>query len=319
MKVLITGPFEGPAGFGEALVGELLRVGVQVGTLNREDSEARHRAEPWNGFIGQVWSQSWCSAALDHALRHVDVVIHCAESGPPRSESVPEEARTRNVEVTRELIAACLRRPEPTRWILVSSIAVSGATQELPPPRRATDPVAPISHYAKQRLECEELVVNSGMDCCVLRLAPMLPPALELRDGASLRGFFANALENRVELVHPKDAAQAVARALTCDEVWGKALLVGGGKACQVRKRDVNRALFRALGLVEFPDAAFGDEEDENDWLDTQESEELLGYQEMSADDLFADWQEQAAKTRTRIKWVRPLYQHFLQRHSRMR
>jgi UDP-glucose 4-epimerase len=319
MKVLVTGAFEGRAGFGEALLGELLQLGVQVGTLNREDAEARQRAKAWMGLVGQVWTRSWNSGAMDHALRHVDLVIHCSEMGPPRSESAPQEAKIRNVEATRELIEACLRRPEPTRWILVSSIAVSGSSQEYPAPRRASDPVAPTSHYANQRLECEQRLVDSGMDCCVLRLAPMQPPTLELRDVAALRRFFAHSLENRIELVHPKDAALAVVRALECEQVWGRTLLIGGGRTCQVRLRDVNRALLRALGLVEFLDAAFGNEEDENDWLDTEESEGLLQYQQRSADELFQEWEEQASQRRAWIKWIRPVYMSLLLRHSRMK
>ncbi len=317
MKVLVTGAFEGRAGFGEALVNELLQLGFQVGTLNREDPEARQRATPWNGLIGQVWTRSWNSGAMDHALRHVDVVIHCSEMGPSLSESAPQEAKTRNVEATRELIAACLRRPEPTRWILVSSIAVSGCSQEYPAPRRASDPVAPVSHYANQRLECEQMLVDSGIDCCVLRLAPMQPPGLELRDVDSLRRFFAHSLENRIELVHPKDAAFAVVHALENEQVWGNTLLIGGGRSCQVRSRDVNRALLRALGLVEFSESSFGKEEDENDWLDTEESQRLLQYQQRSADELFAEWEEQASQRRARIKWIRPLYLSLMLRHSR--
>jgi nucleoside-diphosphate-sugar epimerase len=319
MKVLVTGAFEDRAGFGEALVGDLLQLGVQVGTLNREDPEARQRANPWNGFIGQVWTRSWNSGAMDHALRHVDVVIHCSEMSPPHSEAAPKEAQTRNVEATRELIAACMRRPEPTRWILVSSIAVSGSSQEYPAPRCASDPVAPVSHYAKQRLECEQLLVDSGIDCCVLRLAPMQPPRLELRDVAALRRFFAHGLENRIELVHPKDAALAVVHALESESVWGNTLLIGGGRSCQLRSRDVNRAILRALGLVEFSDAAFGKEEDENDWLDTEESEGLLQYQQRSADELFEEWEEQESQRRARIKWVRPIYLSLLLRHSRQK
>lgn len=318
MKVLVVGAFdEGRAGFGEILLGELLRLGVQVGTLNREDSAARKRAQTFEGSIGQVWTRSWNSGAMDYALRHVDRVIYCSEMGPPQSESEPKKAKKQNVEDVRELLAACLRRPESTRWLLVSSVAVSGASQEYPAPRRASDPVAPVSHYATQRFECEKMLVDSGLDCCVLRLAPMRVPTLELGEPLALQQFFAQGLENRVELVHPKDAALAVAHALECEPVWGKTLLIGGGRSCQVRSRDINRAVLRALGLVEFSDTDFGKEEGENDWLDTEESEKMLRYQQRSADDLFQEWEAQMSSRRAWLRWIRPVYMNLLRRRSR--
>lgn len=317
MKVLVTNPFEGKSGFGGALVDALLEAGFQVGTLNREDPEVRLNAEPWSGFIGEVWTRSWSSGAMDQGLRHVDVVIHCSFVDLPKRQGVPEEAPSNMLDITRELMMACLRRPEPTRWVLVSSIAVAGPSQELPAPRRAADPVAPRSGYAKERLECEQLVVDAGIDCCVLRLAPMESPALELGKSASVRQFFEESLENRVELVHAKDAAQAVTRSISCEEARGQTLLIGGGKACQVRKRDVNRALCRSLGLPEFPDHQFGTQENEMDWLDTDESVKMLEYQTLSADDLFEEWEAQEAHRRSKIRWIRPLYQHLLLRNSR--
>src|SRR5262249_30346742 len=151
----------------------------------------------------------------------------------------------------------------------------------LPPPRRVGDRLQRTDAYSGHKIDCERLVEASGLPRCILRFADVPPIAVR----APHPMMFRLPLATRIEVIHPADAGLAVARAGGCPEAWGRTLNSGGGPGCQLVYREYLGAFLDAMGVGRLPDEAFSTEPYCTDWLDTEESQRLLGYQRRS----FAD------------------------------
>jgi hypothetical protein len=86
--------------------------------------------------------------------------------------------------------------------------------------------------------------------------------------------------------------------------VWGRTLNVGGGPRCQLVYRDYLGAFLDAMGIGRLPDEAFATEPYCTDWLDTEESQRLLGYQRKTFDDVVRE-------TAALLGWRAPLARAF--------
>lgn len=99
-----------------------------------------------------------------------------------------------------------------------------------------------------------------------------------------------------------------------CD---GRVLFIGGGPRCQTTYRELLTASFAARGLPMLPDAAFPTEPPFiGDWLDTAESEALLGYQRVGLHEWIEGSQRPAAPVRWATRLVAPLVQSWMLSHS---
>src|SRR6185437_12209318 len=77
-------------------------------------------------------------------------------------------------------------------------------------------------------------------------------------------------------------------------------LNIGGGPRCQHLYRDYLGAFLDAMGIGRLPDEAFSTEPYCTDWLDTEESERMLRYQQHTLDDVVRE-------TAALLGWRRPL------------
>jgi nucleoside-diphosphate-sugar epimerase len=195
--------------------------------------------------------------------------------------------------------------------LFASSYHIYGRTQDQSPPRTVTDPAQPVEHYARHKIEAEELVRSSGLEWAILRLAAALPIALRLDPG-----MFDVPLNNRKEYVHTRDVGLAFANAVTCPDVWGKTLLIGGGYRCQYVYGEITRKVLEGMGVGTLPEEAFGSTPFATDWIDTDESQQLLHYQRHTLDDYVQDIRAQAGYKRLVIRLFRPLVRSLLLKQS---
>jgi nucleoside-diphosphate-sugar epimerase len=301
VHVLLTGAF---GNLGSATLRELLSAGHQVRCFDQPSRSARRAARALPGAAEVVWGDIGDREALARAAADRDAVIHDAALIPPASERDPGLTHRVNVEGTRNVLEACRAAPAKPRLVFASSVSVFGPTPDRPPPRRADEPVHPTDHYSRSKLACEEMIRASGLAWVILRLgaaAPEVPRGLLDFDAAA---FFRVDPDTRVEFVHPCDVALAQTRAIEVPEAVGRILLIGGGPSCQVRMRDLGRVYFEAMGIGRLPDAAFGREPFYTDWMDTSESQALLGYQRHSFDDF-------RRAVERRMRFARPLLRPF--------
>ncbi len=281
MTVLVTGAFGNLGGY---VLEELLRQGYAVRAFDIQTPKNRKKATQFENKIEIVWGDIRQIDDVKCAVQGVDTVIHLAAIIPPASDEAPDLAWAVNVEGTRNLIAACQAQSQSPRLLLASTFDLFGHTQKLPPPRRASDPIEISDIYTKSKAAAEEIVRSSGLDFLIFRYSDM--PIIGLRPGHPI--MYRIPLDTRLETMHPADGALATVNALHTPELWGQGrlLLVGGGSKCQVTYRQFLFSLLTAMGIGPLPEEAFGHEEYVTDWLDTEESQRLLQYQQHSFEDI---------------------------------
>ncbi|HET8725106.1 MAG TPA: NAD(P)-dependent oxidoreductase [Anaeromyxobacteraceae bacterium] len=282
MKILLTGPF---GNVGSHTIPELLREGHQVRAFDLDTPATRKVAKELGRKVETAWGDVRDLRAVERAATDVDAVLHLAAVIPPGSDEDPSATRAVNVGGTANVVKACQGRARKPRLLLVSTFDVHGHTQSRPPPRRVEDPVQGTDPYTESKIAAEALVRESGLEWAIFRLTDV--PVIGLRDPHPI--MFEIGLHNRIEALHPDDAATALARSLRTQEVWGRTLFVGGGPSCQVTYRDYLKRMLGAMGLEMLPDEAFSDADYATDWVDSTESQRLLRYQRRTFDDITGD------------------------------
>jgi len=304
VRVLLTGAF---GNIGSATLEELLRRGHAVRCFDLRSSANERAARRLGRGAEVVWGDLRHPEDVAAAVEGQDAVVHLAFVIPTlsatgrSSEDYPAWAREVNVGGTQNLVAALAARPRPARLVFVSSLHVYGLTQDLPPPRTVHETPRPVEHYARHKVECEAMVRESGLAWAILRLGAALPARLVLDPG-----MFAVPLANRIEFVHRRDVALAIANALGSEEVWGRIWLIGGGPRCQLYQRDLVAPVLEAVGVGMLPDSAFTTAPFATDWLDTAESQRVLDFQRRTLDDYIRDVVDAIGHRRHLIRLFRP-------------
>lgn len=312
MNVLLTGAF---GNIGSSTLSVLLQRGHWVRCFDVPTKANRTAARAVLGQAQVYWGDLRELADIREAMRGVTAVVHLGFVIPNlsatgmSSESDPEWARTINVGGTKHILQAIQEQPVPPRLLFSSSLHIYGRTQHKQPPRMISDPPDPIEHYAKHKVECEELITHSGVDWCIFRLGASLPVRLVLD-----RGMFEVPLENRIEFVHNQDVAVAIANALETEGAWGKIWHIGGGETCQLYQRELVEAVLEEVGVGMLPAEAFTDQPYPTDWLDTKESQRLLRFQQRSLKDYLEDLRKRLGFRRVLIRMLRPLIRSYLLR-----
>ena len=315
MNVLLTGAF---GNVGTSTVEELLERGCHtVRCFDLKTKANQKTARRFGDRIEVVWGDMRHPDDVAAAVRDQDVVVHMAFIIPKmsatgvESEERPDWAREINVGGTRNLLDAMEAQPRPPRLIFTSTYHVYGRTHDQPPPRTISDPVAPIEHYARHKVECERMVKSSGLEWAILRLCAALPLAIQLDPG-----MFDVPLDNRMEYVHTRDVGLALANGIDSEKIWGKTLLIGGGKRCQYHYREIVERILDATGVGMLPEKAFGSTPFPTDWVDSAESQRLLQYQRRDLGSYVRDMVEVIGYRRPLARLFRPIVRWWLLRKS---
>jgi nucleoside-diphosphate-sugar epimerase len=273
----------------KAAVGEARRLGKAVGLKGRANSNGqaaeaaaatfREHARRLRG-LEVTWGDLGDGTGLQEAVEGCDAVVHMAFIIPPTSERRTEWARNINVGGTRRLLDACLAGGRNPRVVFASSISVYGNSQGKTPPRRVGDEVDPIDAYGKMKIECEDMLKESGLPWTILRVAAA--PTIDWQRIDPI--MFDIPLTDRIEFVHPEDAGYAFAKAAQLPETAGRTMQIGGGVRCQMTQYEFMRKALTMLGVRMLPREAFGLKNYHTDWMDTEESQALLHYQRKDFD-----------------------------------
>ena len=310
MNVLLTGAF---GNVGVSALSELIQRGHRVRCFDVPTPANQKKARAFRDQMEVVWGDLRNPTDVAAAVRDQEAVVHLAFIIPKmsvtgvESEQRPDWSRAINVGGTRNLLDAMRAQPVPPRLIFASSYHIYGRTQDQLPPRRVGDPVHPIEHYAHHKVECEEMIHASGLQWCICRLAATLPLAIKLDPG-----MFDVPLNNRMEYVHTRDVGFAIAAAVAHLGVWGRTLLIGGGARCQYYYREIVQRILGSLRVGMLPERAFGTVPFATDWLDTTESQALLGYQRRDLGDYIQEMLRVVGPKRYWIPLVRPLVRKWL-------
>jgi len=309
VNVLITGGF---GNLGTNAMKKLVEKGHQVRLFDLKTSANQKKAGKYKSRfkdkIEVLWGDVRDPDDVAAAVRDQDVAIHLSFIMPPGSDERPEWAREINVGGTQNLLAAMKALPNKPKVIFSSSFTVFGDTQAQDPPRRVTDPVVASDNYTAHKIECEKLCAESGLNWCVMRFGVVPPVSL----GGVTPKMFAFPFSSRTEFAHPDDVGLAIANAVSSDQVWGKILLIGSGKGGQLYYGEFVNRMMEVMGVGKLPEEAFGSEPAYMDWLDTEESQRLLQYQQHTFEDFAQSMSRLLGPARYIMPLVRPIARQWI-------
>ena len=121
-------------------------------------------------------------------------------------------------------------------------------------------------------------------------------------------------MEQKIEFVHLYDVGQALANAVDA-QTEGKILMIGGGKDCQFINRIFISKYLKTLGIGMLPEAVFRIPKRESEWyyinwLETEESQNLLNYQKHTLEDYLREIRKNLVFTRIVIR----LFRYFIRK-----
>lgn len=318
MRVFLTGAF---GNIGLSTIESLVEQGDSVKCFDLKNKKNLRTFEKlkkiYKDKIEVFWGDITNKEVIKNGLEKSDGVIHLAFIIPKlsvtgfESEKVPEFAYKVNVKGTENLIRLMEELEKPEKIIFTSSVHVYGITQHLIPPLKIEDPVNPVEHYSKQKIECENLLKNSKLKWSIFRLSASMPINLKLDPI-----LFEISLSNRMEYCHTKDVGLALARGIRSEQIWGKILLIGGGKRCQYTYGEIAERVLEGIGIGRFPEEVFAEKPFPTDWMDTFESQKLLNYQSRTIDDYVKDIQKRVGWKKFFIHLFKPTLRFLLLKRS---
>ena len=315
MRVLVTGAF---GRLGLEGIERLLKEGHSVIAFDVSNRRNRRAARRVADVVRVLWGDIRSPADVAAAVSDCDAIIHNAGVLAPASELHPDFAYAVNVGGTKNILDAMRRKEEPPVIVFASSLAVCGPRVPGGPPLTADQPTVATDNYTSNKAECEQLLRESGLRYVIFRIGVSVGVRAAAGDLSRdvLRLLFSINPDTRLEWVHPEDVALAQVRAIERPGAVGKTLMIGGGESCRLTFREFYGEMFEATGLGRFPFEAYGSGPYYCDWLDTDESQSLLGYQRISFDEFIRQLRKASRFTRPLAQMFAPLIRGYMLRYS---
>lgn len=230
MRVLVTGA----TGFvGSHVVDELLSRNMEACYIARSSSNHRWlKGKPVELREGSLYDP----ATLKAAISDVDAIIHVAGQISGRNEA---DFYRGNVTATRNILDAVRTyRPSLTRFVHISSGAVSGPSRSATTPVTEDDRPKPLTAYGRTKAQAEDEVnsVASEVACTIVRPPVVYGP----RDEATLTFFqlinkgFAPLIgfdEKYVSMIHARDLARGIVDSMVHPSAVGNTYFITSEEA----------------------------------------------------------------------------------------
>ena len=269
--VLITG---GAGSVGRQLAGMLLDQGrsVRVFDLPFMDFTGLEGEEGVEVVKGDITD----TAIVSQAVLGVGGVLHLAAILPPSSEKDRNFTFKVNVDGTKNIVEAMRVGAPDATIVFTSSISTYGDTSGEETPVTTQHSQDAIDVYADSKISGEQVVKESGVNSVILRIASIAVP--EFLEPPDPWPFTA---EQRVEMIHRDDVADALRNAIDSREAIGNIFNIAGGESWRLKGKNYVEDFFEVMGApIEM--AVYRDSAGWNDWYDTDESQKILEYQNRS-------------------------------------
>lgn len=294
MRVLLTGAF---GNVGTSTLEELIKKNYDI-TIFEVPTKKNLRIARKYENCSIVWGDIRKYDDVAKAVGGQEVVIHTAAIIPPLADQKPDLAYAVNVGGTGNIVKAALRQDTPPWIIFTSSIAVYGDRLNNPfimvddPPNPNAD-----DYYAQQKLECERIILESELEKkMIVRLSYVYSPDKLEMDPL----MFHMPLDTALEPCHTKDVGTALVNAIETPEVYGKILHIAGGPGNRITYRDYLEKMIELFGLGKklLPEWAFKKSGFHCGYMDTEDSQRLLKYQNHNLSYYFNEVKKKVAPTR---------------------
>ena len=269
--ILITG---GAGSVGRQLAGMFLAEGRSVRIFDLPFMDFSGLEEEPNVEVvkGDITEKS----AVEKAVDNVGGVLHLAALLPPTSERDRDKTFAVNVEGTRNISESLKSQHSSATLVFTSSISTYGDTSKESELIKINQLQNAIDIYAESKIAGEQILIGSGVNFVILRIASIAVPAF--LEPPEPWPFTA---DQRVEMVHRDDVADAIKSAVDTEEAVGNVFNIAGGTTWRLTGRDYVGDFFNFMGApVDL--AIYREEPGWNDWYDTEESQKILNYQNRS-------------------------------------
>ncbi len=312
MKILVTGAF---GNVGISTLEELLKRDYEVRVFEKETAKNHRIAKRYKKKAEIVFGDLLNIKDIGEAVIGIDAVIHLAAIIPPLADQRPKFAEYINVGGTENIINAIKRQEKKAKLIYTSSIAIYGDRVESPLIKREDPPHPnPDDEYAKQKLKCEDIIRNSGIEWSIFRLTYIVSPHKLQMDPI----MFEMPLETSLEVCNTEDVGYALANSVENERIWGKILHIGGGTECRITYRAYFNRMMEIFGMGRdfLPDEAFSKGKFHCGFMETDESQKYLNYQKHTLEDYFHQVYKRYRIKRQFIKMFRPFIRCYILKKS---
>jgi nucleoside-diphosphate-sugar epimerase len=208
------------------------------------------------------------------AVDGVDAVVHLAAILPPTADQLIELAQKVNVEGTQIIVDAIKHRIPDARFVFSSSVSVYGTPAD-DSEITTSQPYDPDDNYARTKAESEQIVVNAGLDSCVLRISGVSIPVFQ--EPPAEWPFLP---EQKIEFVHRDDAVNAIVAGVTAELTDTTRIVnVSGGPTWRMTGSQYVADYFRKIE-VDPDDAIYQSEPGHFSWYSEEGGNDALGYQQ---------------------------------------
>ncbi len=305
MNILLTGAF---GNIGTSLIKNFIdsnKPGQKLRCFDVKNESSLKKSADYEQKVEIFWGDLRNPDDVLKATDSQDVIIHLAFIIPPLSEKKPDFAREINIGGTRNIIDAVKKQEKRARIVFASSVSVLGpATPGRRFPVKASDEVKATDNYTSHKIECEKMLMQSGLDWVITRFGVVPPLSVS---GEFDPMIFEIPLDTRLEFIHTMDVGLALLNSVDCQQCSCKILLLGGGKKCQIYQKEFISRFLEINGIGMLPEGAFGTKPYYTDWMDTSESQELLQYQTRTFDDYIDDLKKTIGFKRHLVKLMGPI------------
>ncbi|MFX1388700.1 MAG: NAD-dependent epimerase/dehydratase family protein [Promethearchaeota archaeon] len=308
MKILLTGAF---GNVGQSTLEELIKRNYDIRIFDIKNKKNKRLAYKYKKFVEIFWGDLRNFKEVEMAVSDRDIVIHVAAIIPPLADKKPKFAESVNVGGTKNLVKAMESLSKKPKLIFTSSVAIYGDRLENPliTPEDTPNP-NPDDEYAKQKLKCEKIIMESSLEWAIFRLTYIISLNKLQMDPL----MFEMPLDTCIEICDTKDVGLALTNAVENQEIWGNILHIAGGKRCRISYREyLNQMLdIFGVGFDHLPEEAFSRNGFHCGFMTTDKSQGLLNYQRFTLDDYFNAVRKKVAVSRFFTMMFKPIAQKFL-------
>ena len=213
---------------------------------------------------------------IQAAVEGVDAVVHLAAILPPVADKLIELTQRVNVCGTQIIVDAIKSYAPNAQLVFSSSVSVYG-TPVNDAEITTSQPYAPDDNYAKTKAESEQIVIDSGLDSCVLRISGVSIPIFQEPPAA-----WPFLPDQKIEFVHRDDAVNAIVAGVTAElDDSSRIVNVSGGASWRTTGAKYVTDYF---GMIEVDpaDAIYQSEPGHFAWYSEQGGNAALDYQQNS-------------------------------------